>query len=58
MAEVEAQTIQERFFLKAIELVVLEEIAIGEIRLRSDAGICKRANERNDWLVFSAESGD
>jgi|DEB0MinimDraft_6_1074348.scaffolds.fasta_scaffold10828_6 hypothetical protein len=45
MAKVETQTMQERFFLKAIELVVLREIAIGEIKLASDAGMCRQANE-------------
>lgn len=45
MAKVETQTMQERFFLKAIELVVLREIAIGEIKLASDAGMCRQANK-------------
>ena len=53
MAEVETQTMQERFFLKAIELVVLREIAIGEIKLASDAGMCRRANDLAKEMIGS-----
>lgn len=53
MAEVETQTMQERFFLKAIELVVLREIAIGEIKLASDAGMCRQANELAKEMIGS-----
>ena len=53
MAEVETQTMQERFFLKAIELVVLREIAIGEIKLASDAGMCRQANDLAEEMIGS-----